>query len=193
MLLVSGARVPDQFSGKRRRFRPFDPVPGDLAGEHIHHRVEPVGVFSRAVEHRDVPAPELVRGGRVHDGFDSFGTGSRALFAAVAVLSVPGHDAVGGGDREEAVPGIEHPVVGLGDGEVGVFPRVQRLHERPTFGVGDAVRIGPVGMGHQDPRRRGKLITAGWSAVKACALVGVHRTAWYRHLSPSCGTRRHRW
>jgi putative transposase len=31
----------------------------------------------------------------------------------------------------------------------------------------------------------GKLITAGWSAVKACALVGVHRTAWYRHLSPS--------
>ena len=27
----------------------------------------------------------------------------------------------------------------------------------------------------------GKLITAGWSAVKACALVGVHRTAWYRH------------
>ena len=31
----------------------------------------------------------------------------------------------------------------------------------------------------------GKLITAGWSAVKACALVGVHRTAWYRHSSPS--------
>lgn len=31
----------------------------------------------------------------------------------------------------------------------------------------------------------GKLITAGWSAVKACALVGVHRTSWYRHLSPS--------
>ena len=30
----------------------------------------------------------------------------------------------------------------------------------------------------------GKLITAGWSAVKACALVGVHRTAWYRHLNP---------
>jgi len=30
----------------------------------------------------------------------------------------------------------------------------------------------------------GKLITAGWSAVKACALVGLHRTAWYRHLSP---------
>ena len=30
----------------------------------------------------------------------------------------------------------------------------------------------------------GKLITAGWSAVKACALVGVHRTAWYRRLSP---------
>jgi len=31
----------------------------------------------------------------------------------------------------------------------------------------------------------GKLITAGWSAVKACALVGLHRTSWYRHLSPS--------
>lgn len=31
----------------------------------------------------------------------------------------------------------------------------------------------------------GRLIAAGWSAVKACALVGVHRTAWYRHLSPS--------
>ncbi|MEV7572317.1 IS3 family transposase [Arthrobacter nitrophenolicus] len=31
----------------------------------------------------------------------------------------------------------------------------------------------------------GKLVTAGWSAVKACALVGLHRTAWYRHLSPS--------
>jgi putative transposase len=30
----------------------------------------------------------------------------------------------------------------------------------------------------------GKLITAGWSAVKACALVGLHRTTWYRHLSP---------
>lgn len=30
----------------------------------------------------------------------------------------------------------------------------------------------------------GKLVTAGWSAVKACALVGVHRTAWYRHLNP---------
>ncbi|GGI70840.1 IS3 family transposase [Pseudarthrobacter scleromae] len=31
----------------------------------------------------------------------------------------------------------------------------------------------------------GKLVAAGWSAVKACALVGLHRTAWYRHLSPS--------
>jgi transposase InsO family protein len=30
----------------------------------------------------------------------------------------------------------------------------------------------------------GKLVTAGWSAVKACALVGVHRTSWYRHLTP---------
>lgn len=30
----------------------------------------------------------------------------------------------------------------------------------------------------------GKLVTAGWSAVKACSLVGIHRTAWYRHLSP---------
>lgn len=30
----------------------------------------------------------------------------------------------------------------------------------------------------------GKLITAGWSAVKACALLGLHRTAWYRHLNP---------
>ena len=30
----------------------------------------------------------------------------------------------------------------------------------------------------------GKLITAGWSAVKTCALLGLHRTAWYRHLNP---------
>jgi putative transposase len=30
----------------------------------------------------------------------------------------------------------------------------------------------------------GNLVAAGWSAVKACALVGVHRTSWYRHLSP---------
>jgi len=30
----------------------------------------------------------------------------------------------------------------------------------------------------------GNLVTAGWSAVKACALVGVHRTSWYRHLNP---------
>ncbi|KRE52394.1 hypothetical protein ASG92_25425 [Arthrobacter sp. Soil736] len=30
----------------------------------------------------------------------------------------------------------------------------------------------------------GKLVTAGWSAVKACALVGLHRTTWYRHLNP---------
>ena len=30
----------------------------------------------------------------------------------------------------------------------------------------------------------GKLITAGWSTVKACALLGLHRTAWYRYLSP---------
>jgi putative transposase len=30
----------------------------------------------------------------------------------------------------------------------------------------------------------GNLVTAGWSAVKACALVGVHRTTWYRHLTP---------
>jgi transposase InsO family protein len=29
-----------------------------------------------------------------------------------------------------------------------------------------------------------RLITAGWSAVKACALLGLHRTAWYRHLNP---------
>jgi putative transposase len=28
------------------------------------------------------------------------------------------------------------------------------------------------------------LITAGWSAVKACTLLGLHRTAWYRHLNP---------
>lgn len=30
----------------------------------------------------------------------------------------------------------------------------------------------------------GNLVTAGWSAVKACAIVGVHRTSWYRHLNP---------
>jgi len=30
----------------------------------------------------------------------------------------------------------------------------------------------------------GKLVAAGWSAVKACALVGLHRTTWYRHLNP---------
>jgi transposase InsO family protein len=30
----------------------------------------------------------------------------------------------------------------------------------------------------------GNLVTAGWSAVKACALVGLHRTTWYRHLNP---------
>lgn len=30
----------------------------------------------------------------------------------------------------------------------------------------------------------GNLITAGWSAVKTCALLGLHRTAWYRHLNP---------
>jgi putative transposase len=30
----------------------------------------------------------------------------------------------------------------------------------------------------------GNLMTAGWSAVKACALVGVHRTSWHRHLNP---------
>jgi putative transposase len=30
----------------------------------------------------------------------------------------------------------------------------------------------------------GKLVTAGWSVVKACALTGLHRTSWYRHLNP---------
>jgi transposase InsO family protein len=30
----------------------------------------------------------------------------------------------------------------------------------------------------------GKLVTAGWSVVKACALTGLHRTSWYRHLDP---------
>jgi putative transposase len=30
----------------------------------------------------------------------------------------------------------------------------------------------------------GNLVTAGWSAVKACSLVGMHRTSWYRHLNP---------
>ncbi|MDQ0619096.1 IS3 family transposase [Arthrobacter globiformis] len=28
-------------------------------------------------------------------------------------------------------------------------------------------------------------MTAGWSAVTACALVGLHRTTWYRHLKPA--------
>ncbi|WP_462200251.1 IS3 family transposase [Arthrobacter sp. B2a2-09] len=31
----------------------------------------------------------------------------------------------------------------------------------------------------------GKLMAAGWSAVKACALVGLHRNTWYRHLNPA--------
>ena len=31
----------------------------------------------------------------------------------------------------------------------------------------------------------GNLVAAGWSAVKACALVGLHRTTWYRHLNPA--------
>jgi putative transposase len=30
----------------------------------------------------------------------------------------------------------------------------------------------------------GNLISAGWSVVKACALTGLHRTSWYRHLDP---------
>ena len=30
----------------------------------------------------------------------------------------------------------------------------------------------------------GELVRAGWSAVKACALIGLHRTTWYRYLSP---------
>lgn len=29
-----------------------------------------------------------------------------------------------------------------------------------------------------------KLIRAGWSVVKACALTGLHRTTWYRYLDP---------
>lgn len=31
----------------------------------------------------------------------------------------------------------------------------------------------------------GYLVSAGWSAVKTCALLGLHRTTWYRHLKPS--------
>ena len=87
-----------------------------------------------------------------------------------------GHDAVGGGDGEEAVPRVEHPVIGLGDGEVGVFLGVQQLHERVGFGVGDPVRIGPVGMGHQDPRRcrRAQMPVPG-RAVNAHQGAGLHR------------------
>lgn len=33
-----------------------------------------------------------------------------------------------------------------------------------------------------------KLTTAGWSAVKACSLTGIHRTTWYRHLNPPART-----
>lgn len=34
----------------------------------------------------------------------------------------------------------------------------------------------------------GKLIVAGWTTVNACALVGVNRMAWYRHLRPPVRT-----
>jgi hypothetical protein len=88
-LPVLGDRTVDQCDGEGGRFGVFDAVPDDFAGENVQDRVEPIGVFARAVKHRDVPAPELVVARRMDDGFGSFGAGSRALFAAVAVLSVP--------------------------------------------------------------------------------------------------------
>ena len=96
-----------------------------------------------------------------------------------------GHDPVGCGDREGAMPRVQHPVVGLGDRKAPVVFGIEPAHELLGFGPCDPVRVGPLGLRHRDPGRRGRIqVPIPSCAVQAHQGAGLDRGLAGRHKLP---------